>query len=235
MADIILSNISKRFGDKPLFENFSLKIEQGEFISIMGESGAGKTTLLNMMGLLDRPDSGTIVLCGQKNPEFSSRTAINLRRHHISYLFQNYGLIDTETVENNMRIATHFKSVSKKKERRLIADALAQVGLQGYEGRKVYTLSGGDLAKVIAKSPQIIFADEPTGSLDERNRDYILEILQELNYQGKTIVVVTHDPHVNECAQRHIMLKANHTLHGLKNRECTVSNSKVSRAGQRSR
>lgn len=71
MADIILSNISKRFGDKILFENFSLKIEQGEFISIMGESGAGKTTLLNMMGLLDRPDSGTIVLCGQKNPKFS--------------------------------------------------------------------------------------------------------------------------------------------------------------------
>ncbi len=230
MADIILSNISKRFGDKILFENFSLKIEQGEFISVMGESGAGKTTLLNMMGLLDRPDSGTIVLCGQKNPKFSSRTAINLRRRHISYLFQNYGLIDTETVESNMRIATHFKSVSKKKERCLIADALAQVGLHGYEGRKVYTLSGGEqqrvaLAKVIAKSPQIIFADEPTGSLDERNRDYVLEILQELNYQGKTIVVVTHDPHVNECAQRHIMLKANHTLHDLKNRECTMLNS----------
>ena len=188
MADIILSNICKRFGEKTLFENFSLKIERGEFLSIMGESGAGKTTLLNMMGLLDRPDSGTVVLCGQKNPAFSSRTAVNLRRRHISYLFQNYGLIDTETVENNMRIATHFK-------------------------RKVYTLSGGEqqrvaLAKVIAKSPQIIFADEPTGSLDECNRDYVLEILQELNYQGKTIVVVTHDPHVNECAQRHIMLKA---------------------------
>ena len=86
MADIILSNISKRFGDKPLFENFSLKIEQGEFISIMGESGAGKTTLLNMMGLLDRPDSGTIVLCGQKNAEFSSRTTINLRPHTIPYM-----------------------------------------------------------------------------------------------------------------------------------------------------
>ena len=213
MADIILSNICKRFGEKTLFENFSLKIERGEFLSIMGESGAGKTTLLNMMGLLDRPDSGTVVLCGQKNPAFSSRTAVNLRRRHISYLFQNSGLIDTETVENNMRIATHFKSISKKKERRLIADALEQVGLQGYEKRKVYTLSGGEqqrvaLAKVIAKSPQIIFADEPTGSLDECNRDYVLEILQELNYQGKTIVVVTHDPHVNECAQRHIMLKA---------------------------
>ena len=213
MADIILSNICKRFGEKTLFEKFSLKIERGEFLSIMGESGAGKTTLLNMMGLLDRPDSGTVVLCGQKNPAFSSRTAVILRRRHISYLFQNYGLIDTEIVENNMRIATHFKSISKKKERRLIADALEQVGLQGYEKRKVYTLSGGEqqrvaLAKVIAKSPQIIFADEPTGSLDECNRDYVLEILQELNYQGKTIVVVTHDPHVNECAQRHIMLKA---------------------------
>ena len=206
----------KKFGDKTLFENFSLKIERGEFLAIMGESGAGKTTLLNMMGLLDSPDSGTVVLCGQKNPAFSSRTAVSLRRRHISYLFQNYGLIDSETVENNMRIATHFKVVSRKKERRLIADALSQVGLQGYEKRKVYTLSGGEqqrvaLAKVIAKSPQIIFADEPTGSLDERNRDYVMEILQELNHRGKTIVVVTHDPHVNECAEHHILLKENNT------------------------
>ena len=206
----------KKFGDKTLFENFSLKIERGEFLAIMGESGAGKTTLLNMMGLLDSPDSGTVVLCSQKNPAFSSRAAVGLRRRHISYLFQNYGLIDTETVENNMRIATHFKVVSRKKERRLIADALSQVGLQGYEKRKVYTLSGGEqqrvaLAKVIAKSPQIIFADEPTGSLDERNRDYVMEILQELNHRGKTIVVVTHDPHVNECAHRHILLKENNT------------------------
>ena len=206
----------KKFGDKTLFENFSLKIERGEFLAILGESGAGKTTLLNMMVLLDSPDSGTVVLCSQKNPAFSSRAAVGLRRRHISYLFQNYGLIDSETVENNMRIATHFKVVSRKKERRLIADALSQVGLQGYEKRKVYTLSRGEqqrvaLAKVIAKSPQIIFADEPTGSLDERNRDYVMEILQELNHRGKTIVVVTHDPHVNECAHRHILLKENNT------------------------
>lgn len=213
MADIILSNICKKLGDKTLFEDFSLKIEEGEFLAIMGESGAGKTTLLNMMGLLERPDSGTVTICGQKNLTFSSRTAVNMRRRKISYLFQNYGLIDTETVENNMRIATHFKAVGKKKERRLISDALEQVGLKGYEKRKVYTLSGGEqqrvaLAKVIAKSPQIIFADEPTGSLDESNRNYVMEILKELNNQGKTIVVVTHDPHVNECAKRHIMLKA---------------------------
>lgn len=213
MKDIILSNICKKYGDKTLFENFSLQIERGEFLAIMGESGAGKTTLLNMMGLLERPDSGNVVLCGQKNPQFSSRTAVSLRRRHISYLFQNYGLIDTETVENNIRIAIHFKDVSRKKGCYLTADALKQVGLQGYEKRKVYTLSGGEqqrvaLAKIIAKSPQIIFADEPTGSLDERNRDYVLKILQELNYQGKTIIVVTHDPFVNECAKRHILLRS---------------------------
>lgn len=214
MADIILSNICKRFKEKTLFENFSLKIERGEFVSIMGESGSGKTTLLNMMGLLEYPDSGNVILFGLRDLRFSSRAAVKLRRQYISYLFQNYGLIDTETVENNMRIATHFKSISRKKEQRLIADALEQVGLQGYEKRKVYTLSGGEqqrvaLAKVIVKSPQIILADEPTGSLDERNRDYVLEILKELNYQGKTIVVVTHDPHVNECTKRHIVLKNN--------------------------
>lgn len=212
MADIVLTNISKRFGEKTIFNNFSLVIERGEFLAIMGESGTGKTTLLNMMGLLDIPDSGTIILCGKKNPSFSSHTAVNLRRYHISYLFQNYGLIDTETVESNIRIATHFKKLSRKKEQGLIAGALDQVGLQGYEHRKIYTLSGGEqqrvaLAKVISKSPQIIFADEPTGSLDERNRNYVLEILKELNHQGKTIVVVTHDPYVKTCAKQHISLR----------------------------
>lgn len=213
MTDIILSDISKKFGDKTLFENFSLTIESGEFLAITGESGAGKTTLLNMMGLLDRPDSGTVILCSHKNPTFSSRAAVDLRRHYISYLFQNYGLVDTETVESNMRIATHFKAISKKKERSLIADTLEQVGLPGYEKRKVYTLSGGEqqrvaLAKVIAKSPQIIFADEPTGSLDEKNRSYVMGILRELNHQGKTIVVVTHDSFVAQCAGRHIHLQS---------------------------
>lgn len=213
MADIILSNIRKCFGEKVLFNDFSLKIESGDFLAIMGESGAGKTTLLNMMGLLDTPDSGSITICGKKNLSFSSRAAMELRRCNISYLFQNYGLIDTETVKSNMRIATHFKRLSGKKEKRLISMALEQVGLHGYERRKVFTLSGGEqqrvaLAKVIAKSPQIIFADEPTGSLDERNRNYVLEILKELNHQGKTIVVVTHDPYVNTCAKQQLSLSA---------------------------
>ena len=213
MNDITLTNIEKKFGDKILFHDFSLAIERGEFLAIMGESGAGKTTLLNIMGLLEKPDSGAVTICGQKNPAFSSRAAVELRRHRISYLFQNYGLVDTETVENNMRTATHFKRIGKKEERRLIAEALEQAGLKGYEKRKVYTLSGGEqqrvaLAKVIAKSPQIIFADEPTGSLDEHNRNDVLALLKEFHRRGETIVVVTHDPYVNACASRHIMLQS---------------------------
>lgn len=211
MTAITLSNINKSFGEKVLFRNYSLHIEAGEFIAIKGESGAGKTTLLNIMGLLEPPDSGSVTLCGAKNPSFSSRAAVYLRRHKLSYLFQNYGLVDTDTVEANMRIATRFCKTKGNAEKRQIADALAQVGLAGYERRKVYTLSGGEqqrvaLAKIISKSPDIILADEPTGSLDERNRSYVMDILKELNRQGKTIVVVTHDPYVNDCATRHIAL-----------------------------
>ena len=211
MADIILSGITKKYGDRVLFQDFSLKVEKGEFLSITGESGAGKTTLLNMMGLLEQPDRGNIILFGRRNLKFSSRQAVELRRHKISYLFQNYGLIDTETVMDNMKLAVRFCKISGAERRKRISEALGQVGLAGYERRKIYTLSGGEqqrvaLAKVTAKSPQLIFADEPTGSLDEKNRDYVLDILKALNRQGKTVVVVTNDPYVDDCAQRHICL-----------------------------
>ncbi len=211
MSAITLSNIHKRFGEKVLFRDYSLTVEAGEFVAITGESGSGKTTLLNIMGLLEAPDSGSVTLCGVKDPSFSSRAAVDLRRHKLSYLFQNYGLVDADTVEANMRLATRFGKAKGKAEKKRISDALAQVGLAGYERRRVYTLSGGEqqrvaLAKIIAKSPDVILADEPTGSLDERNRGYVMDILKELNRQGKTIVLVTHDPYVSDQATRHIAL-----------------------------
>ncbi|MDY6867765.1 MAG: putative bacteriocin export ABC transporter [Chloroflexota bacterium] len=210
-SEIVLRNISKQFGDKVLFMGFSLEIEQGEFLSIMGASGAGKTTLLNIIGMLDVPDSGAVIIRGHENPKFSSRTSNLLRRYDISYLFQNYGLIDAETVEENIRIATRFKKFSKQEERAAIAASLEKLGLQGFESKKVYTLSGGEqqrvaLAKILIKSPGIILADEPTGSLDADNRDYIMRMLQELNEEGKTIVVVSHDPKVTACAKKHLRI-----------------------------
>ena len=135
MTAITLSNINKRFGEKVLFRDYSLHIEAGEFVAIKGESGAGKTTLLNIIGLLETPDSGSVTLCGARNPSFSSRAAVHLRRHKLSYLFQNYGLVDTDTVEANMKLATRFGKAKGKAEKERIADALAQVGLSGYERR----------------------------------------------------------------------------------------------------
>lgn len=208
---IKLEGVCKRFGEKNLFNNLSMEIEQGEFVSIMGESGAGKTTLLNIIGMLEPPDRGNVTVCGQQSSSFSSRTATLLRRNHISYLMQNYGLIDTETVKYNLSISVYFKKLSKAKKKQLYSSALERVGLPGYEKRKIYTLSGGEqqriaLAKIMVKSPQLILADEPTGSLDARNRDIVLAMLRQLNEEGKTIVVVTHDPTVSACAKRHINL-----------------------------
>lgn len=210
-SEIILKEINKRFGDKVLFENFSLDIQSGEFLSIMGASGTGKTTLLNIIGMLDIPDSGKLIIRGHENPRFSSRTSNLLRRYDISYLFQNYGLIDAESVVENIKIATRFKKFSKQEERAVIAAALKKLGLQGFESKKIYTLSGGEqqrvaLAKILVKSPMIILADEPTGSLDVDNRDYIMQMLQELNDEGKTIVVVSHDPKVTQWAKKHLYI-----------------------------
>lgn len=211
MEAILLKDITKKYGENIVLDKFSLIVEEGDYVSITGESGKGKTTLLNIMGMLDEPNEGIIEIYGNKNPLFTSKRSINLRRHTISYLFQNYGLIDTDSVENNIKISLKFKKLNKKEIKKVVSNALEQVGLIGYEKRKIFTLSGGEqqrvaLAKIIAKSPKIILADEPTGSLDEKNRDYILKILDKFNSEGKTIIVVSHDPKVASCAKKHITL-----------------------------
>ena len=211
MEILTMTQITKRFQDKVIFDNFNLTVSEGEFVSIMGRSGKGKTTLLNMIGMIETPDSGDITICGQKNPKFHSAVSRKLRAERIAYLFQNYGLIDNDTVEQNLKVSSRFKHQNKSEQKDSFAHALETVGLQGYEKRKVFTLSGGEqqrvaLAKIIVKNPDLILADEPTGSLDADNRDDILQILKKLNEQNKTIIVVTHDPVVNLCAKRKICL-----------------------------
>ena len=211
MAMITMKNIEKKFGDKVIFDQFNMSVQAGEFVSIMGKSGKGKTTLLNMIGMIEHPDGGEITICGEKNPKFYSAAARKLRANKIAYLFQNYGLIDNDTVEQNLKVSARFRKESRSRQKARFAAALEAVGLKGYEKRKVFTLSGGEqqrvaLAKVIVKDPELILADEPTGSLDADNRDYILDIMKKLNEKGKTIIVVTHDPVVNLCAKRNISL-----------------------------
>ncbi len=209
MSDIILSNITKMYGDKVVFSCFSLTIEPGEFVCISGESGKGKSTILNIMGLLDFPDTGDVIIRGVKNASLQSASGRKLARKEIAYVFQNYGLVEDQTVIYNMKIAAKF---SEKQSIQDYYDALEEVGLkQGVLKQKIYQLSGGEqqrvaLARLHVKPSSIILADEPTGSLDATNRDIIMNILKKHNEAGKTLVVVTHDKEIEKCANRVVRL-----------------------------
>ena len=198
---ITLNNISKKYNEKNIVRNFNLKINKGEFISIVGESGSGKTTLLNIIGLLEKQTSGDIVVMGIKNP--TSKELTKLQREFYGYVFQNYALIEEDSVQTNLKLALKYNKVIDKQAE--INRALKLVGLEGYNKKKVFFLICGEqqrlaLARIMLKKCEIILADEPTGNLDNKNRDIVFNILKDLNKQGKTIVIVTHDNYIaNKC------------------------------------
>lgn len=199
---IEICNIRKKFGDKEVFDDFSLNIHEGELVAIVGKSGCGKSTLLNIIGLLEPVDKGYICIDGDESIRPQSSLAIKIIRNKISYLFQNFALVDEETVLYNLKLALRYEKGNKKKK---IENALMAVGLCGYENKKIYQLSGGEqqrvaLARVLVKPSKIVLADEPTGSLDAENRDLVIDMLKTIQKQGKTVVIVTHDMAVaNQC------------------------------------
>lgn len=209
MGEVILSlkNVDKKFEEQVVFENFNMEVEKGEFVTVVGKSGSGKSTLLNMIGLLDSSDKGVIELFGEKNIKPFSKKANIMLREKIGYLFQNFALINNETVYYNMRIAIgHYKFPN---EDALIKNALEAVGLKGFENKKVFKCSGGEqqriaIARLMIKPCELILADEPTGSLDSENKEEIFKLLIEMNNKGKTLVVVTHDPSLVKFSHRSI-------------------------------
>ncbi len=206
--DIQLDHVTKRYGSKCIFKEYNLLIYHGEFVCISGESGKGKSTLLNLMGALDTPDSGEIIIKNIKNPQFGTRKCRELLQREISFLFQNYGMVDNRTVLYNLQIGARIGKKSKED----IVSAMENVGLgKEYLEQKIFQLSGGEqqrvaLARIALKPSSIILADEPTGSLDYGNKKKVMGILQGLHQQGKTIIVVTHDPEVVQYADRVIAL-----------------------------
>lgn len=209
---LTIKNLTKKFENKTVFDHFNLTVEPGELVAITGPSGSGKSTLLNILGLIENFDQGDYLLFGEQNVKPNSKLAQQLIRDKISYLFQNFALIEEETVEANLLLAVRYLKADQKTKKATISSALQRVGLAGYEKSHIFELSGGQqqrvaVARAIIKPSELILADEPTGSLDLANRNEIMTLLKELNQQGKTIIVVTHDQAVADQCQREVYLK----------------------------
>ncbi|MDD7182302.1 ABC transporter ATP-binding protein [Peptostreptococcus porci] len=209
---IKLENIEKTYGNKKIFSDYCLNIEKGEFIAIFGVSGCGKSSLLNCIGLLDDIDKGNIFIDGVKINKVNSKVAMLVRRHKIAYMFQTYALVEESSVFENLKLAFEYK---KNKKKDIISEkidyVLEKLDLLDKKFNYVYELSGGEqqrvaFARVLLQDPEIILADEPTGSLDRCNKLKILELLSEEHKKGKTIVVVSHDEEIKKYSSRVIEL-----------------------------
>lgn len=217
---IHLVDISKDYNGVDILKNINFSAEKGELIAITGKSGSGKSTLLNLLSGIESPSKGDVVIMNTKNPKPNSTVMQRLIRDHINYMFQNFALIETDTVINNLRLALTYAKTSKTRKKDTISKALGSVEMEGTENRKIYTLSGGEqqrvaMARILVNPKDILLADEPTGSLDDENKLMVTNFLKQASQKGMTVVVVTHDISVAEACQRHYVLE-NGCLHCLK-------------------
>lgn len=214
---IELVNINKKFGDKTILDNCSFYINPNDFVAIVGESGSGKTTLLNILGLIESVDSGKVKIFDEEHIKPNSIQSNKLIRERISYVFQNFALLDNQTVLYNLLMAMKYRSLKKKEKLLEIEKVLEFVGLGGYQNKKIYELSGGEqqrvaIARAIIKPHDLILADEPTGSLDDVNKQIIFELFEKLNEQGKTIIIVTHDFELAKKCKRVLKINSRHQV-----------------------
>lgn len=214
---IELRNIKKKYttkaGDFPVLKGLNLDIEEGEFISIMGKSGSGKTTLLNILGLLDKFNEGEYIFRGEDITNFDENKKSDFRNRNIGFIFQQFHLIESLTIYQNIEIPLLYRSRESKEERkRKIKEKLSQVGLFEKRYSRPFELSGGQqqriaIARALVTEPYLILADEPTGALDSETSQDIMELIKELNDDGKTIIMVTHDKDLRRYTTRDVFLK----------------------------
>ncbi len=188
-------------------DGVSLTIDRGEFVAIIGASGSGKSTLMNILGCLDIPSYGDYHLDGQDITDQSDRQLAHIRNKEIGFIFQGYNLIPALTAYENVELPLIYQGVSILKRRDIVMDALEKVGMADRWKHKPAEMSGGQqqrvaIARAIATHPPIIMADEPTGALDSRTGRHVLEILHELNDEGVTIILITHDNGIAATAKR---------------------------------
>ena len=209
MAIVKLENISKSYYHHNVFHDFNLEIDEGEFVIISGKSGSGKSILCNIIGLLDKPDQGKVFIKDQEIDYKDSKIA-KLLSKNISYLFQNFALIDNKTVGYNLELVYPSKK-ERKNNRKLIEEKLSEVGMEETYDKYIYECSGGQqqrvaIARLLLKQGDIIICDEPTGSLDEENKMMVMNLICDMHKRGKTIIMVTHDKTLYSYAKRVIMI-----------------------------
>ena len=212
---IRIENITKTFRAEEVetmaLNGVDMEVREGEFVAIMGPSGCGKSTLLNILGLLDNPDGGTYMLDGEEVANMKERERTRLRKGRIGFVFQSFNLIDELTVEENVELQLKYLDVSKAERKQRVLDILRRVNMSHRAKHYPQQLSGGQqqrvaIARAVVGKPRLILADEPTGNLDSKHGQEIMELLSQLNAEGTTIVMVTHSQKDATYAHRVINL-----------------------------
>ena len=215
MAVVELEDVKKIYSmgetEVHALKGISFKVEQGEFISIMGPSGSGKSTCMNMIGCLDTPSSGVVRIADKETAKMNEKELAFLRNQTIGFVFQQYHLIPSMTVVENVMLPLKYKRVDRHARLELARNALKKVGLEDRENHRPSELSGGQkqrvaIARLMFKQCEIILADEPTGSLDPENTEIVMGYLHQLNAEGKTVILVTHNEKIINSEEKVIRL-----------------------------
>ncbi len=211
-----LTNIHKsyRMGNQSLhvLRGIDMEVESGELVSIMGASGSGKSTLLNIIGILDSQDEGSYLLDGRQISQVSESAAAEIRNRHIGFVFQSFNLLNFKNAAENVALPLYYQGVRRKQRNTIAMKYLDMVGLAEWAHHLPSEMSGGQrqrvaIARALIAEPSIILADEPTGALDSSTSGEVMEILRDLNSQGKTIVIVTHENEIAAKTKRVIYIR----------------------------